>query len=313
MLFEGLSTCEARCASRSWRITVARLALVALVVLLALWAQPGSTLAAPAPQGAGPGETLFQTRCTACHTIGKGKLVGPDLQGVTARRDPVWLKQFIADPGKLIAANDPTAKQLLAENNNVQMPALGLTDAEIAGLLTFLDGTAAPATASGQAGAPAQAALPVGDPVAGWRVFTGNAALTGGGPSCIGCHTVSGLGGLGGGALGPDLTHVAQRYPGPGLAAVLGNIAFPTMAGPFTNRALTPQEQADVVAYLVSVDGSPAAPPVTPGAVTANTMLLLGTGLAGALALIVLLAFFWPRQRQSVSARLRNSSRHLAR
>ncbi len=281
--------------------------LALALVLLALCAQPGPVFAAPARQATDPGATLFQTKCAACHTIGKGKLVGPDLKDVTARRDPAWLRLFIADPNKLFAANDPTAQQLLAESNNVKMPALGLTDAEISAVLTFLGPGAAPAAQG------AQPALPPGDPTVGWRVFTGNTALTNGGPACIGCHSVNGLGGLGGGALGPDLTHVTQRYPGPGLAAVLGNIAFPTMAGPFANRPLTLQEQADLVAYLTATDQSRAAPPpVAAGALTQNTTLLLGTGLAGALTLLVLLAFFWPRQRQSVSSRLRNTPRRAA-
>jgi len=40
------------------------------------------------------GQQLFQV-CSACHTIGKGKLIGPDLQGVTDRLDRDWLKSFI--------------------------------------------------------------------------------------------------------------------------------------------------------------------------------------------------------------------------
>jgi hypothetical protein len=121
---------------------------------------------------------------------------------------------------------------------------------------------------------------------------------------------VSGIGSLGGGALGPDLTHATQRYPGPGLAAVLGNIAFPTMVGPFANRPLTPQEQADLVAFLVETDQGRASVPVfAGGAITANTWRMLGIGLVGAVALTMLLALFWPQQRQSASARLRARGR----
>lgn len=310
MRFYGPSCPKVRSGRRALLTCGAPVALALL--LLSLCALPVRVLAAPVAQGGGPGETLFQAKCTACHTIGKGKLVGPDLQDVTVRRDAAWLRQFIADPNKLFAANDPVAQQLLVENNNVKMPALGLTDAEVTDVLAFLATGAAP-VAGGPPAAAAQAVLPTGDPAAGERVFAGTMALANGGPACLGCHTVSGLGGLGGGALGPDLTHVAQRYPGPGLAAVLGNIAFPTMAGPFANRPLTPQEQADLVTYLTAMDQSGVTPPpVAAGAFTRNTALVLGIGLAGALALLVLLAFFWPRQRQSVSSRLRNAQRRAA-
>ena len=32
-------------------------------------------------QTADQGQQIFQLKCTSCHTIGGGKLVGPDLQG----------------------------------------------------------------------------------------------------------------------------------------------------------------------------------------------------------------------------------------
>ena len=290
--------------SRLQAAGVLRAVLTAIALFAGLTGPMLRAEAAPVNQNGSPGETIFQTKCVACHTIGKGKLVGPDLKDVTARRDARWLKSFIADPNKLFAANDPTAQQLLSESNNVKMPALGLTAAEVDALVAFLAG-AGPA-AGGEAALTEPGPALTGDPAAGRRAFTGELALTGGGPSCIGCHTVSSIGNLGGGALGPELTHAAQRYPGPGLAAVLGNIAFPTMIGPFANRPLTPQEQADLVAFLVEADqGWASIPTFAAGAITANTWRVLGIGLTGAVALTVLLALFWPRQRQSASARLR--------
>jgi len=286
----------------------AALLAAAITVLLSMPGALARVEAAPAVQSTGPGETLFQTKCVACHTIGKGKLVGPDLKDVTTRRDPAWLRSFIADPNKLFDANDPLAQQLLAESNNVKMPALGLSAAEVDALVAFLGGGAAAGTA-----APApQTTTAVGDPVAGWRAFTGAARLTNSGPACISCHSVSGLGSLGGGALGPDLTHAAQRYPAPGLSAVMSNIAFPTMIGPFANRPLTPQEVADLSEYLAQIDRGQAPVAVfAAGAFTPNTQRMLLVGLAGALALLVLMALFWPRQRQSVSARLRSSHKRV--
>jgi mono/diheme cytochrome c family protein len=294
--------------SRTRAAGISRAAFTAIMVLAGLIGPMVHVAAAPISQSGAPGETIFQAKCVACHTLGKGKLVGPDLKDVTARRDAQWLKSIIADPNKLFAANDPTAMQLLSEYNNVKMPALGLTDAEVNALVVYLG--SASSTAGSVAAPVAQATAGGGDPASGHRVFTGELALANSGPSCIGCHTVSGIGSLGGGALGPDLTHAAQRYPGPGLAAVLGNVAFPTMVGPFTNRPLTPQEQADLVAFLVQADqGQMSAPAVAAGAITLNTWWVLGIGLAGTAALTLLLAIFWPRQRQSISARLRDTNR----
>ena len=87
------------------------------------------------------GQQIFQSRCAACHTIGKGKLVGPDLAGVTSRREESWLKRQIKEPDRLIAENDPIAMQLLQEANNVSMVPLGLSDAEVVAVIAYLKST----------------------------------------------------------------------------------------------------------------------------------------------------------------------------
>jgi cytochrome c551/c552 len=92
------------------------------------------------------GQQIFQNKCTACHTIGKGKLVGPDLAGVTLQREEGWLKRQIKEPDRLIAENDPIAMQLLLEANNVPMVPLGLSDAEVAAVIAFLKSTEQQAT-----------------------------------------------------------------------------------------------------------------------------------------------------------------------
>jgi len=65
------------------------------------------------------------------------------------------------------------------------------------------------------------------------------------------CHSVAGIGALGGGALGADLTQVFDRYGGQaGLAAFLGSPATTTMNAVWANQPMTDQERADLVAFL---------------------------------------------------------------
>ncbi len=92
------------------------------------------------------GESLFRTRCAACHTIGEGdKLqsesgdIGPDLLGVVRKRDRAWLERFVAEPDKMIEEKDPLALSLLARYNNIPMPNLRLGELEISALLTYLE------------------------------------------------------------------------------------------------------------------------------------------------------------------------------
>ncbi len=87
------------------------------------------------------GQEIFQSLCAACHTIGKGKLVGPDLAGVTSRREESWLKRQIKEPDTLIAENDPIAMQLLQEADNVPMPPAELSDEEVVAVIAYLKST----------------------------------------------------------------------------------------------------------------------------------------------------------------------------
>jgi mono/diheme cytochrome c family protein len=241
------------------------------------------------------GQAIFQQKCAACHTIGGGKLVGPDLQGVTQRRDLAWIKKFISAPDQVLSSGDPLAQQLLAESNNVPMPNLGLTPADVDALVAYLEN---PGDTAGLASAPA---LPVGDALQGERLFNGAASLANGGTSCIACHSVAGMAALGGGTLGPDLTQVFTRYGAAGLQGALSGLPFPTMQGSFANRPLTPQEQADLYAYFEKANQ--AAAPALP-----MTTWFLVISAIGAVVLFALMLIFWPRQRQSLSDALRQKA-----
>ena len=84
------------------------------------------------------GAYLFATRCAACHTIGNGDKIGPDLLGVTSVRDLNWLRRTISEPDKLIAEKDPIAMALFKQYKEVQMPRLGLADADVNVLIEFM-------------------------------------------------------------------------------------------------------------------------------------------------------------------------------
>jgi len=82
------------------------------------------------------GQKLFQSKgCVACHSIGKGKITGPDLLGVTQRRDKEWITKWLKSPETMLMT-DPVAKQLLKEYM-VPMPNQGLSDEEIVILINY--------------------------------------------------------------------------------------------------------------------------------------------------------------------------------
>ena len=86
--------------------------------------------ATPTDPEAVQGKLAFESKCLACHTIGGGRKLGPDLAGVTKHRDAQWLTRWLKDPEAMLKT-DAHAKQMLKEYNNIPMPNQSLTDAEI--------------------------------------------------------------------------------------------------------------------------------------------------------------------------------------
>ncbi len=84
------------------------------------------------------GQALFVKACAACHTIGGGVRVGPDLVDVTERRRLDWLKQYISRPTRMRAENDPIALALRQQYKNVLMPYLGLSETDASDLLSYI-------------------------------------------------------------------------------------------------------------------------------------------------------------------------------
>ncbi|MEZ5082712.1 MAG: c-type cytochrome [Bacteroidales bacterium] len=77
--------------------------------------------------------------CAACHTIGKGKLIGPDLKGVTERREEAWLISFIKSSQTMVKSGDETAVKLFEEFNKIPMPDNPFTDEQIKGILSYIE------------------------------------------------------------------------------------------------------------------------------------------------------------------------------
>lgn len=84
------------------------------------------------------GQRLFQSKCSACHTVGKGDRIGPDLAGVTERREKAWVARYIQEPDEVLAAGDPIAAALYNKYRKVGMPNLRLGSSDVADLVSFL-------------------------------------------------------------------------------------------------------------------------------------------------------------------------------
>jgi len=251
-----------------------------------------------------PGEENYQSFCSPCHTMGGGRLVGPDLAGVGDRRSTEWLLEFVQSSQSMVARGDPDAVALVAEYSNLIMPDPPLSAEQVDEVVAYMiaAGSGAAATATAQ---PQQA--PAADVVEeapseatvsnGRDLFQGAVRLANGGASCNSCHDVANEAVIGGGSLSVDLTTAFSRLGAPGITAMLSTPAFPVMQAAYDGRSLTSDEVDALSAFLWDVDRQSESQ-------TARRygFRLVVSGSTGAAALFGFFAFVWRgRKRESVN------------
>lgn len=211
-------------------------------------------LALAVPVHAQDASAFFKQNCTSCHTIGGGRLTGPDLKDVTGQKDRAWLMEFVQNPKAKIDSGDPFALKLQMEARGVVMPTInGMNPQQAASLIDLIEAESKlPRSQFSGSQISDRPFTPV-DIATGRAIFTGDHPLASGGPPCISCHTVRAIGGLGGGRLGPDLTLVYERLQGrKGLGAWLASPASATMQPVFRNRPITSDETLALLAFFES-------------------------------------------------------------
>ena len=82
---------------------------------------------------------MFQSRCSVCHSIGNGDKIGPDLAGVTKRRERSWVARYLMNPDKMRAEGDPIALELAKKYQTARMPDQKLGGADLTQILAYLE------------------------------------------------------------------------------------------------------------------------------------------------------------------------------
>jgi len=85
---------------------------------------------------AAEGERIANEKCASCHNKSAETEVGPGWKGLTTRRSPEWVMNFITNPDGMID-KDPQLKALW-EQCYIRMPDLKLTDLQARQILEFL-------------------------------------------------------------------------------------------------------------------------------------------------------------------------------
>ena len=230
---------------KGWRVMVASAALTAALVGCSEEKQ-GAQGAGASPQRTAAveaGEKLFTEKCSSCHTIGEGDRVGPDLHGVTDRRDRAWLVKWVSDPTGM-AKSDPIGKELFQKWNQVPMPPPGLDEAQIGQVLDFIAWKSSKVQ-------PKQAAAESFEPLQGEQFEQAKTIYFN---RCAGCH-----GTLRAGATGPKITPDRTRKIGTkGIEAILTN-GTPGGMPAWGKAGILSKEEIGLMARFVQMD--PPEPP----------------------------------------------------
>jgi mono/diheme cytochrome c family protein len=250
------------------------------------------------------GEQIFQSNCSACHSIGGGRRVGPDLMGVNERRSQEWLEQFIKSPQSVINSGDAEAVALLEEYSGMLMPEFPLSDEQISQVLNYIQATSSNLAADSNESAveePEPAVqVSMEDVVKGQDLFQGTTRFQNGGPTCNACHDVKNDAVIGGGILAKELTTVFSRMGSKGVEAILGQAPFPVMQAAYKDNTLTDDEITYLVAFLQDADAQHLFQQPRDYGVG-----LFASGAVGAGVIYLLFAFIWRgRKRGSVNSKI---------
>ena len=189
---------------------------------------------------------IFNQRCTACHSFGKGVKVGPDLKGVTERRRRPWLLSFVRSSQGVIKSGDPVAGDLWRRFKGQRMPDwTDLSEKQIGAILDWLAVNGPEQREPDERNAELATAREL---ELARTLFNGESRLTHGGLACASCHTMFGVGRLAGGSLGPDLSDTYARYRDRALTMFLKSPCF--QRAPARGEYLTPQESFALKAYM---------------------------------------------------------------
>jgi mono/diheme cytochrome c family protein len=218
---------------------------------------PGAT---NAPATIDANAVLFLKACSGCHTIGRGKLTGPDLLSAKA-----------LSPSALDAAME-----------RMRPKVIGPFDASVvAALLRDGDAAARLDREQQRQNKLAEAKLAPPDAAEGRSLFQGVRRFANGGTPCASCHSVR-PGPMGNSPfLGPDLHDVYRRYGRDSLRVACQQPGFKIMAGLYKERPVTRQEAIHLVAFFAALEKEPPAAaeyPLHP--IAAGGALLFFAGLA---------------------------------
>ncbi|HEX3766504.1 MAG TPA: respiratory nitrate reductase subunit gamma [Kofleriaceae bacterium] len=192
---------------------------------------------------------IFTTRCMACHTFGKGVKVGPDLKGVTERRQRAWIVKFVRGSSTMVGS-DPIGVQLFEQFKQQRMPDwVDLSEAQVNGIMDWLAANGPDQQDPDARSAELATAAEIDT---GRQLFHGGKPLSLGGLACASCHTIHDEAGASGGVFASDLTSIYSQYQDIAMTVFLKRPCFLRFPESQQPAYLAPEESFALKAYLRS-------------------------------------------------------------
>ncbi len=243
------------------------------------------------------GEKIFMSVCRACHTIGEGKLVGPDLANVQNRFKQDWLIKWIKSSQTLVKSGDSEAVKIF-NTYKIPMPDNALTDAQIIEVLNYIKAKS-PVIAGTEKVKPTEFKIKneLGfnfdeagkeEFEIGLQYFTGKKKFENSGTPCIACHNVVKDNLISGGLLAKDLTSAFSRLSASGVNSIISSPPFPIMKTAFNDKPLTKNEKYYLLAFLKHSDF--VAKSLQP---ENHNVRFLSTGIVGVIFLFGIFGLVW--------------------
>lgn len=251
---------------------------------------------------ANQGQDIFNKTCAPCHTIGKGRLVGPDLKKINENRTQKWLIDFIKSSQSLIKSGDADAVAIYKEYNNLLMPDAPLNDGQVIAVLDYISesGSGKVVTENIEAAPDLLANVTMDDVSIGLKLFTGENRFANNGASCISCHKVKDDRVFSSGTMAKELTETHSVMGSAGVSAILGSPPFPAMSEAYKDKPLTEEEVFALNAYLKSVsDNHIYQHPVDFG----FTFAIYGI-IVFIMIFLTIIIFYFKRKRRSVNYKI---------
>lgn len=82
------------------------------------------------------GQQIYDVKCGSCHKLTDEKLVGPGWKGVTQRRKPEWIMNFVTNVDAML--DKDAEAQAMLEVCMVRMPNQNLSDNDARAILEFM-------------------------------------------------------------------------------------------------------------------------------------------------------------------------------